>query len=57
MKNKNNSKYYDDWNDSQNNNTGNISLTIPSDDYLDPHDKHSAMTWEEFIYYRFMRVL
>lgn len=33
-----------------------IPPAIPSDGYVGPHDKHPAMTFMEFIYYRFMKV-
>lgn len=30
---------------------------IPTDSWEDPHDRHPAMSFEEFIMYRFTRVL
>lgn len=57
MKTKQNSENKDDRNNLQNNDSGNIPPGPPSADHVDLHNRHPVMTFTEFIYLRFTRVL
>jgi len=41
---------------SQDDASATVPQSIPANSWVDPHDKHTAMTWNEFIMYRFLRV-